>query len=268
LVTVRARAVTTKRKPSSRSPRRMSRGLVSALVVALFLMLISAGAFWLVVRLHRAPEYLVKHIRVDGASLLTPDEVRRIAGLEPGRPILEYRINSARRELLDNPMIRDATVTRLLPNTIAVHVVERVPIARLRIGRHEFLISQDGFLLTETQAAETLPLVEGVYLKIKDPKPGMRIDDEKLSAGLQVLRLCQASLIPSLMPIELVDVHNLRNVQLQARVSPKTPKGTVFMLGDRREFDQRLARLEKALQRLAEPINKRKVDLRVQRVAL
>ena len=267
LITMRARPVKTKRKRSSRSPRRVSRGLVSALAAVFILLLVGTGAFWLVVRLHRASEYIVKHVHVDGASLLTPDAVCRIADLEPGRPILEYRINNARRELLANPMIRDATITRALPNTIVVRVVERVPIARLRIGRKEFLISRDGFLLTEAQAAETLPLVEGVYLKVKDPKPGMRIDDEKLSAGLQVLRLCQASSIPSLMPIELVDVRNLRNVQLRAKVSPNTPNGTVFMLGDG-EFGQRLARLEKALQRLTEPIHKRKVDLRVQRVAL
>ncbi len=267
LTTMRARPAKTKHKRSSRPPRRVSRGLVHGLIAVLVLLLLGAGAFWLIVRLHQAPEYIVKHIRVDGASLLTPDAIRRIAGLDPGRPILEYRINNARRALTDSPMIRDATVTRVLPNTIVVRVVERVPIARLRIGRTEFLVSRDGFLLTEAQAAEILPLIEGVYLKLKDPKPGMQIDDEKLSAGLQVLRLCQASSIPSLMPIELVDVHNLRNVQLRAKVSPNTPNGTVFMLGES-EFGQRLARLEKALQRLAEPIDKRKVDLRVQRVAL
>jgi cell division septal protein FtsQ len=264
-VTMRARALKRKRPKHKRSG--VTRVLVTALAVTLVLMLAGYGAYRLVKHLHQSPQYIVKEIHVEGATLLGPDAVLELGGLEPGRPILDYSIRRARRDMMKNPMIRAATVVRQLPNTLIVRVVERIPIAQLSAGGKLFLVDADGFLLTESDSPDTLPHIEGVYIKIKDPQPGTQIENDKIAAGLQVLRLCQASSIPSLMPVELVDVHNLRNIQLRAKVGPKTPKGTVFFLGDG-QFGQRLARLEKALQQMSEPITKPRVDLRLQRVAL
>jgi cell division septal protein FtsQ len=263
--TLRARAL--KRKRPKRKRSAVTRVLAAGLAVTLVVMLAGYGAYRLVKRLHQAPAYIVKEIHVEGATLLGPEAVLKLGGLEPGRPILDYSIRRACRDLTNNPMIRAATITRRLPNTLVVRIVERVPIAQLSAGDKLFLVDADGFLLTESDAPDTLPHITGVYVKIEDPTPGTRIKNDKIAAGLQVLRLCRASSIPSLMPVELVDVHNLRNIQLRAKVGPRTPKGTVFLLGDG-EFGQRLARLEKALQEMSEPITKTKVDLRLQRVAL
>lgn len=263
-VTMRARALKSKR---SRPKRRGSRSLLAPAMLVLAVPLLAFGAYTLIRWLHRSPEYIVEEIRVEGAKLFTPEEIADKANLKPGRPILDYPIARARRALLSDPMIHAATVTRQLPNTLVVRVIERVPIARLGTGGKEFLVDDDGFLLKESDPPENLPLIKGVFLKVKDPKPGIRIKNDKLTAGLQVLRLCQVSSIPSLMPIEHVDVHNLSNIRLRAKVGPKTPNGTVFMLGDS-QFGQRLARLEKALQKMSQPIRKRTVDLRLQRVAL
>jgi cell division septal protein FtsQ len=247
LVTMRARAPRRARPRTRHASGGLGRILLMVVGVTVGLALLGGGAYALVRYLHRSPEYVVHHVEVEGASLLTADEVLERAGVEPGGTILSYDIHKARRNLLADPMICDATVTRRLPNTILVHVVERTPIARLDVGRTVFLVDRAGFLLTQAGPQETLPLIEGVYTKTAELKSGTRIDDEKLAAGLLVVALCRESPVLSEVGIKSVNVRNLRNVQLRPVPGPRVANGAVVELGEN-NFGQRLARLARALE--------------------
>ncbi len=257
-MTMRARALKPKRKRSKRAGSGAKRSLIGAPIALLALTLAAYGTHTFVKWLHRAPEYVVKEIHVEGAALFTPEEILEEAGLEPGLPILDYEIHGARRKLVTNSMIRTASITRRLPNTIVVRIVERVPIAQLSNG---WLVDGDGFLLTENDSLATLPTIKGVSLK--DPKEGTRVEDKKLSAALRIIRLYLASSLPELMQIETVDVHNLRKVRLYPLPGPNTCAGAHFMLGDG-QFGQRLAKLDEILRKQASRV--KYADLRLQRV--
>lgn len=259
-VLMRARALKSKRQRPKRAGRGRARALIAAMLVVPALLLVGYGGFALVKWLHRAPDYIVEEIRVEGAVLFTPEEILEKAGLKPGLPILDYSINGARRALVGDPMIRAATVVRRMPNTVEVRVIERAPIARLRSGGEDFLVDGDAYLfdLTDDASLATLPRVKGV--RIKDPKQGMRVEDEKLSTALFVIKLYWASSMPSLMQIESVDVNNLSNVKLYPMPGPKTSRGAEFLLGDGK-FEKRLARLNVALCNTSEPLGR--LDLRL-----
>ena len=260
--TLRARALTSKstRRKRARGPRRV---FVVVLVVLLSMPVAGYGACELVKWLHRAPHYVVTEIRVEGARLFTPAEVLEKAKLEPGEWILDYRVNRARRALVKDPMIRAAVVERRLPNTLVVHITERTPIATLRSRGTDYLVDEDGFLLTEGAAMATLPEIEGVSLK--NPKLGAHVEDKKLATALEVLNLYMASPMPSLMEIETVNVRNLRNVRLYPRPGAKACARAVISLGDG-QYGQQLARLDEVLRAESRPV--KKVDLRPERVVV
>ena len=252
-LTMYARAPLGARSPRRARPRArrvgsgLARALLRAVGVMAVLVLLGGGAYALVRSLHQSPEYEVRHVEVEGVSLLTPDEVIKSAGLEEGKPILSYDISKARRDLVSDPMIRDATITRRLPNTIVVRVVERAPLAQLDLNGTRFLVDRAGFLLTQAGAQETLPLIEGVYVKTEEPKSGMQIHDEKLDAGLLVVRLCGESPVLTEIGIRSVNVRNLGNVRLYPKPGPRVADNAVVYLGEG-DFGQRLARLTEALE--------------------
>ncbi|MBN1917165.1 MAG: FtsQ-type POTRA domain-containing protein [Verrucomicrobia bacterium] len=210
------------------------------------LVLAGGGAYALVRHLHNSAEYVVHHIEVEGVSLLTADEVLKSAALEPEKPILSYNIRKARQVLLAEPMIREATVTRRLPDTIVVRVLERTPVARLALNNSQCLVDRDGFLLTDTGAQATLPVIVGVYVDIKDPAPGMQIRSEKLEAGLLVVALCKESPVLTEIGIVSVNVLSLGNVKLLPAPGPRVLPGAVVELGEG-GFGKKLARLAVAI---------------------
>jgi cell division septal protein FtsQ len=259
-VMLHARALKSKRQRPRRVGRGRTRVVLAALLVVPALALAGYGSVALVKWLHRGPHYIVREIAVEGTALLSPEAILDKAGLKPGQPIFDYSIHGARRALVADPMIRAASVVRRLPNTLVVRVVERQPIARLRSGDQDFLVDGDAVLFDLTQDAplETLPRITGV--RLKDPKQGDRVEDEKLSTALLVLKLYWASSMPSLMQIRSVDVNNLSNVKLYPMPGPKTSSNAEFMLGDG-AFEKRLARLNVALDRSTKPLGR--LDLRL-----
>jgi len=241
------------RPPRRARPKRASGGLTRALLVLVGVMvalvLLGGGAYALVRYLHGSSEYVVHTVRVEGASLLTPEAIVAKAGLKPGKPILTYDIHEARRKLIDDPLIQDAAVTRVLPDMLAVRVVERTPLARLALNGTIFLVDRRGFLLTEADAQETLPLIEGVYVDVKDPKPGMQIEDEdqKLATGLYVVLLSQKAPVLTELGVKSINVRSLSNVRLTPVPGPRVADNAVVSLGED-NFERNLARLGRALE--------------------
>jgi cell division septal protein FtsQ len=252
-VVLRARR-SERRRLRTKPPRRgIARHLAAGLAILLVLTSAGYGAYWLVKRLHRAPEYIVHTITVEGASLLTTQEVLEIAGLDPGRPILEYPIGKAHERLVADPMIRSASITRKLPNTIIVRVVERTPIARLDDA---WLVDGDGYLLTENGVQDKLPVITGV--SPKNPKEGTRVDDERLDMALDILKLYLNSSLPELMQIRSVYVRTPGKARLYAAEGPNTCDNAWFDLGGE-DFGIRLAKLDEVLR--TQPRRVKQVDL-------
>jgi cell division septal protein FtsQ len=250
---LRARRSGRSRARSTLPRRAAARHLILGLVVLLVLTSAGYGAYWLVKRLHRAPEYVVHTITVEGASLLTTQEVLEIAGLDPGQPILDYPIGKARERLVADPMIRSASITRELPNTIIVRVVERTPIARLDDA---WLVDGDGYLLTENGVQDKLPVITGV--SPKNPKEGTRVDDERLDMALEIIKLYVNSSLPELMQIKSVYVRTPGKARLYAVEGPNTCANARFDLGGE-DFGIRLAKLDEVLR--TEPRRVKEADL-------
>ncbi|MEK6603406.1 MAG: FtsQ-type POTRA domain-containing protein, partial [Nitrospirota bacterium] len=93
-------------------------------------------------------------------------DVLAMLDLEPGRGLLLIDLAQAQRSLETHPWIRRAVVRRVFPDTLAVELDEREPVAVLKTGTggREFLLDRDGTLISEgvPVADEGLPILTGV----------------------------------------------------------------------------------------------------------
>ena len=157
--------------------RRIRRGLMlksrSARIVAGVIALVSLGA--VAVGALRVSQYLShsvkfripssKNIEIDGNSHLTRAQMLSVFGEDVDHNIFRVPMEQRRAQLEAMPWIEHATVMRLLPNRIRVHVEERVPVAFARQGGSIGLVDANGVLLDvppDAPGSYSFPVVAGI----------------------------------------------------------------------------------------------------------
>lgn len=86
----------------------------------------------------------VRHVRVSGVERMNENRVyERVLG-QRDRPMPNVDLASIREDLLQLPWVKDARVSRQLPGTLAIDIVERQPHAVLRKPDHFVLVDVEG----------------------------------------------------------------------------------------------------------------------------
>jgi cell division protein FtsQ len=77
-------------------------------------------------------------VEVQGTQGLTPDEVRKVAAVEMGKPLLRLDTDEIAARVATLPRVAHVEVTRSLPGTVEITVSERNPVAfaQLPDGAH------------------------------------------------------------------------------------------------------------------------------------
>ena len=112
-----------------------------------------------------APMLRVAQVEVSGTQHLSKGDVLALVDGVRGQNILRVRLDDCRRRLLASPWVADATISRSLPATIVVHVVERRPMAIGRVGENLFLVDEHGDEIDEygpRYADFDLPIIDGL----------------------------------------------------------------------------------------------------------
>lgn len=174
-------------KPSTR-PRRTGPSpwwRVAALLVA------AAGVVtvvaWTVASARTSPWLRVQDIRVAGTHRMSEGDVLGVLDELRGRHMFDVDLSEWQDRLQALPWVHDATLRRELPSTIAVRIIERVPMATARLGSTLYLVDIDGMIIDEygpAYAAFNLPIVEGLST------PGhttLTIDQGRLALAGRVL---------------------------------------------------------------------------------
>ncbi len=192
------------------------------LIVALLLVLLAAlaaGAWAVRSFLRHDPHFRIDSsasIEATGITELSRSELVNVFGSDIGRNI--FFVPLARREaaLEAQPWVRHATVMRLLPHTLRVTIVERVPIAFVRIGHQIGLIDADGVLLNMapgTLAARhySFPVVVGI-----DPASPAPARAERMRLYQRFVAALDAGSDPKISPqlseVDLADLDDVRAV--------------------------------------------------------
>jgi cell division protein FtsQ len=127
------------------------RRLVATVIVAS--LTIAAGSLVL----SRSSLLRLRHLEVVGTSSLTRAQVVRLAALSSSTNVLWFDAGAVERRLESDPWVATATVSRRLPGTILISVVERAPVAMIQEGVGFRLLAADGVALGTVEADPALP---------------------------------------------------------------------------------------------------------------
>ena len=94
-------------------------------------------------------------------------EILPVFGADVGKNIFFVHLGDRRKQLEQIPWVEHATVMRLLPDQIRVSIVERKPVAFVRIGQQIELVDANGVLLSMAPATiarhhYSFPVVTGI----------------------------------------------------------------------------------------------------------
>jgi len=107
----------------------------------------------------RSSLFAVDRIRVVGEDHLRAAEIVRRSGIEPGTNVLFLDAGAVERRIEADPWVRDAAVTRRLPSTVTIRVVERTPVAVVQRNGRPVLVAADGTELGPASRNPGLPVL-------------------------------------------------------------------------------------------------------------
>jgi cell division protein FtsQ len=107
--------------------------------------------------------FRVEQVDVVGREQTDPKALLAAAGLKRGDPILAFDPQAARERIEGLPWVSSAAVERRLPDTIAITIVERKPVALWQHNEKIALIDAAGANLgtVAIESAPALPLIVG-----------------------------------------------------------------------------------------------------------
>ncbi len=128
----------------------------------------------------------VSEIQVVGSTHLSSADVVRLCGVELGTNLLKVPTRAIRDGLLASPRVAEATVSRRLPGTIIVRVVEREGVALLLSGQQYAEFDQSGLPVEFHRliSALGLPVITGVA--VDGITLGTRVEGVDLGSALAV----------------------------------------------------------------------------------
>lgn len=207
--------------------------------------------------LERAPEYgdPPPNLQLEGVRYANRDRILRIFEADLGRSVFLLPLDQRRLDLLAEPWIKEASVSRLWPNRISVQIAERKPVAFVKRtgGAETTVIDSDGSLMeAPPSAAFSLPVVEGVGPEVEEPARRLRIHRvERLIRNL-------GDHVREIGEIQATDIDNLKVMQ------PFRGRAITLVLGNknfRLRYENFLSMADQLLEKLP---NATTFDLRLE----
>jgi cell division protein FtsQ len=178
-------------QPAPTSARRLGQRLWTAAKASLGMGLVvgtAAATAWGGYRLAlSSSRFSIQHIEVEASQRLPDREVARQAGLQLGESLLALDLRAAEQRLLEDPWVRSVRMTRKLPHTVRIQLVEHEAVALASLDGELFLLSADGepFKAWQQGDVHDLPILTGVTSEaIARDRPGAVA---RLATGLSVL---------------------------------------------------------------------------------
>ena len=103
----------------------------------------------------------VDDVEVDGAELLTADEVVSTADVELGTPLARVDLDGVTERVEEIPEVADVSVHRSWPHSITITVTERVAVAAVRQRGTWWVMDREGVVFRQTGERDpSVPVVQ------------------------------------------------------------------------------------------------------------
>ncbi len=167
--------ISRRRKAVARSKRKrlfLGLALLAGLITVIYAM------FW-------SPLLEVREVKVVGGPHTSSEQVATVAGLDQGGNLLRLSTREVADRVETLPWVKSAEVTRMLPGTVKVRVVEREPALVLSLAGSRWLIDATGAVL-DSGSTRGLPVLAGV--EVGGVSPGDELKTEEALDALSAFR--------------------------------------------------------------------------------
>jgi hypothetical protein len=168
--------------------------------------------------------FAIKRLVIETDGILPVEQLQRWAGVKKGDNLLALDLARVKRDLELVSLIESVAVERVLPNTLRVRVMEREPVAQVKMPqltrggvefvRYHFDASGYVMLVKEhapglapgAQAEDTLPVLSGI--NGTDLTPGRAANSPTVQAALRLITEFDDSPMAGLVDVERIEVSN------------------------------------------------------------
>jgi hypothetical protein len=156
-------------------PRRASSRLSPRRALAALVMIVAGAATWGVAA---SPAFGIRTTDVAGLALTSSAQVDAVLALGTPPPnAFTLATDGLRGGLEAIPSVARADVHVILPGTLRVRIVERVPILAWRSGAALLLVDRDGTVIADAGAADATPAARTLAAGLPT------VDDQRVAAG-------------------------------------------------------------------------------------
>jgi cell division septal protein FtsQ len=197
-------------------------GVVFAAVLGVFLIW-RAGEYALTELVYENKAFALQDIDIQTDGVIAVDQLKRWAGVRSGQNLLALDLARVKRDLEMVPVVQSASVERVLPHTLRVRVVERMPLAQVNIPRllpnggieiAVFHLDPEGCVMLPLEAqqrvkpaadhVEQMPVISG--LTGNDIQAGRKVESWQVQAALQLVEAFAQSPMAGLADLKRIDV--------------------------------------------------------------
>jgi cell division protein FtsQ len=107
----------------------------------------------------RSPFFAADRISVQGTQHLSEAKVLRLADLREGANVVSFDAAAAERRLEADPWIAAATITKDLPDAVAITISERAPLGTVEGADGWGVLAADGTVLSTQPSQPRLPIL-------------------------------------------------------------------------------------------------------------
>lgn len=145
------------------SQRSRKRKLVATAVVGALVALAALAT--------QSPLLDVDEVRVVGALRSSPDELRQVAEVELGAPLLGFDHAAVEQRIRALPQVSNVASTSDWSGVVTIEVAERLPAAKILFADGAIIVATDGVVLKISESDEFagLPTISGVMVSAITP---------------------------------------------------------------------------------------------------
>ncbi|HMP82466.1 MAG TPA: FtsQ-type POTRA domain-containing protein [Verrucomicrobiota bacterium] len=179
---------------------------------------------WALDRLvYENPSFAIQQVEVETDGVISPEQLRRWAGVRAGQNLLALDLAAVKRNLELASNVKAASIERVLPRTLRIRVQERQPVAQVNMPRPApngavevvaFHVDPEGVVLQPldprqrmtvlNKADDALPVLTG--LGTVDLQPGRGVETPQMQAALKLISVFECSPMAGVVGLRRIDV--------------------------------------------------------------
>lgn len=192
-----------------------------------------------------SPLFNVKNIEVEGNETVSDDKIISLSGLQLYNNIFRFNKLEIIEKVKQNAYIEDADISRKLPSTVIINVIERAPKYMLQFADSYVYINNQGYMLEISNEKLDIPILIGFTTDLSNIKAGNRINVKDLKKMDMVIKIYEAAKSNDLGHlVTKIDISDEKNYTIILE-----SEGKKVYLGDCSDLNTRILYLKAILEK-------------------